>query len=59
MEKGTQYMLVAAIIAGGFFLVMSMMGTRPALSTLQSSLIVGAVAAVAIGYMVTKKKPAE
>jgi hypothetical protein len=56
MEKGTQYMLGAAVLLVGFFLVMSFSGTRPQLGLMESSIIVGIVAAAGIGYIVTRKK---
>lgn len=57
MEKGTQYMLIAAVVLVGFFLTMASMGSRPQLGMMESTLIVGAVAAVAIGYIMTRGKP--
>jgi len=56
MEKGTQYMLIGAIVLLGFFFAMAAMGSRPALGMTESSLIVGAVAVVAIGYIMTRGK---
>lgn len=56
MEKGTQYMIIGALVLLGFFFMMAFTGSRPALGLTESSLLVGVVAVAAIGYIVTRPK---